>query len=403
MYLIITLLILTLITLAIVKLFLIYKNKVNFFIEGINLGFSFYELKTLWKCAIICNLKEPISLFISEHSLTKCITQIKNQAENENSAKLQNLLSKLYSFRTKQEKAADKKRGLESTQSLTNGQKLRIILPGKGVFSSEIVNNGREMIIRLPTQHGQITKEGPVWVGKTVNIYLWRTGDARYVFDTTVNKEGIFLGKPCLYLKHTVNLLRTQKRNAVRAKCHILSELYIITENNIDYNKIETKKGYKCLIEDISENGALIRIRGKGLPNFQIRLQFQLQNKLIVMFGIIRTVEYDEENKQSRLHFECIHIEDIMRNQVLSYVYNILPQNEKEIFDAFTYIEEDEKNDNNDTDETEMSNENEIEEKKDSSVPNYDNLKNDTDNIQTTDDIISSVGLDNDSDLEPLE
>lgn len=329
------------------KLYLLFKEKINFFLRGIDERFSLSDLTTLWNVSQICNMEEPVSLFYSMPSLAKCISHIKTEAEAGgviNASKFQRLLTKLYEFRNKIEKNEDKKRGLESTQSLSNHQKLRIILPGKGVFSSEIVNNGRELTVKLPTQQGQITVDGKDWVGQTVNVYLWRTGDARYVFDTTVTHEDLFLGKPALFLKHTANLIRTQKRNAIRSKCHIFANLYILKEKVIDYNVIETKPGYKCLLEDISENGALIRIGGKGIPNIQIRLQFQVNNRLVVMFGIVRTVEYNEELNQSRLHFECIHIEPQMKNQILSYVYNIMSDSEKEIYDAMSLTDTDEEN-----------------------------------------------------------
>ena len=340
----IALLIAAVIILAMVKIYMIYRKKIGFFTEGLSQGFSFVDIGTLWKTSRLCDLEEPVSLFYSMPSLTKCISHIKSQAESDgtaNSAKSQNLLSKLYTFRTKIEKDADKKRGLESTRALSNGQKLRIILPGKGVFYSEIVNNAREIAIKVPTQKGQITIDGADWVGKSISVYLWRTGDARYVFDTTVDGVGLFLGKSTLYLHHSTDLIRTQKRNAVRAKCHIFGDLYIIKEKIIDYNVIETRPGYKCLLEDISETGALIRIGGKGVPNVQIRLQFQLQDRLVVMFGVIRNVEFNEKNNESKLHFECVHIEPVMKNHVLSYVYNILPENEKEIYDALSLTDDD--------------------------------------------------------------
>lgn len=346
MYVVIALLISLVIVGGFAKLYLLFKTKIDFFIKGLDEGFKLPELSNLWKVADICQLEEPVSIFISQQSLAKCIAQIKNHSEAGgaiNSARYQHLLTKLYSFRNNIEKAEDKKRGLESTQSLANHQKLRIILPGKGVFSSEILNNGRELTIKIPTQKTQITVEGKDWVGQSINVYLWRTGDARYVFDTVVNHEGIFLGKPALFLKHTANLVRTQKRNAIRSKCHIIAELYILKEKEIDYNLIETKPGYKCLLEDISENGALIRIGGKGAPNITMRLQFQVNNKLVVMFGIVRTVEYNQELNQSRLHFECIHIDQAMKNQILSYVYNIMSDSEKEIYDAMSLTDSDEK------------------------------------------------------------
>ena len=341
---IVALIIAVIILLGLWKLYSIYKKKINFFIEGMDQGFSFSELSMLWKVADSCEMENPVSIFVSMPSLTRAISSIKSQAESSgsaNSARNQNLLSKLYTFRNKIEKEADKKRGLESTKSLSNGQKLRIILPGKGVFTSELVNNGRELTIRVPTQKGTITVEGQEWIGKSISVYLWRKGDARYVFDTKVNNNGVFLGKPALFLAHSTNLVRSQKRNAIRAKCHILCNMYILQGQVIDYNSIETKPGYKCLLEDISEKGALIRIGGKGMPNVQIRLQYQIDGHLIVMFGVVRTVEYNAEINQSRLHFECIHIDKAMKNQVLSYVYNILPEKEKEIYDAIALSDED--------------------------------------------------------------
>lgn len=344
MYVVIAIIISSVIIAGLAKLYFLFSDKIAFFLRGLDSGFKLSELGPLWKVAQICNLEEPSSIYNSMPSLSKCISHIKSQAEASgviNASRYQNLLTKLYSFRNHIEKEEDKKRGLDSTMSLSNHQKLRIILPGKGVFSSEIENNGREITIKLPTQKNQITVEGKSWVGQSVNVYLWRTGDARYVFDTTVLREGLFMGKPALFLKHTDHLTRTQKRNAIRSKCHIYANLYILKDKVIDYNVIETKPGYKCLLEDISEKGALIRIGGKGVPNIQIRLQFQINNKLVVMFGIVRTVEFNAELKQSRLHFECIHIEPAMKNQILSYVYNIMTDSEKEIYDAMNLTDND--------------------------------------------------------------
>ena len=149
-----------------------------------------------------------------------------------------------------------------------------------------------------------------------------------------------------MFLEHTNNLIRSQKRNAIRAKCHILANLYILKEKTIDYNRVETANGLKCLLEDISEKGAMIRIGGKGIPNIQIKLQFQIDNKLVIMFGLVKTVEYNAEIKQSRLHFECKHIDPFMKNIVLSYVYNILPEKEKEIYDALALTDSDENSEN---------------------------------------------------------
>jgi len=315
------------------------RKKIQFFTGGLEQGFQLAELSILWKAAVIAGLEEPAAIYWYVPVLLKCIARVKTQSEGRgalNSDKSQQLLSKLYAFRTKLERLRDEKRGIESTHPLSAHQKLRIILPGKGVFSSIILNNARELIIKRPVQGGAMTIDGKDWVGKTINVYLRRKEDALYTFTTTVKKSGVFLGQPVLFLEHSMHLTRTQKRSAVRAKCKIFADLYILKEENIDYSAVEMNPGYKCLIEDISENGALIKIGGKGLPKLHLRLQFQLDGKLIIMFGIIHTVEFDADANQSKLHFECLHIEPIMKNIILSYVYNILSENEKEVFEAIT-------------------------------------------------------------------
>lgn len=345
MYTLVALIIISLILLGLASLYSVFKSKIQFFINGLDAGFNIPDIILLWNVAQICELDQPTSLFFSLPALTKCMSQITNQAAAEGtdkSPRTQAILSKLFDYRTKIQNESDDKKGLTTTYSLEKGQTLRIILPGKGVFASEIVNNGNQIVISIPKQKNLIPIAGDEWVGKTISVYLWRKGDARYVFDTIVTQTGLFLGKSALYLKHSSNLIRTQKRKAVRIKCEIYGNLFFPKKDSTeaDYQTIETQNGYRCLIEDISESGALIRIGGKGLANVKIKLQFTIHNKLIIMIGIIRTVDYNEAENQSLLHFECIHIDPVMRNEVLSFVYNMLPQNEKEVLEALEQTEE---------------------------------------------------------------
>ncbi|MBQ5999796.1 MAG: PilZ domain-containing protein [Treponema sp.] len=372
------------------KIYSLNKIKIDFFFRGYDEGFHSNEILLLWDLSKECSLEDPVSLFYSMPALTKCISHIKTKAEQNGSSseeKTQKMLSKLYQFRNKIEKEADKKRHLESTRYLSAHQKLRIILPGKGVFSSELMNNGKMLITSVPTQKGLIVIDGKQWVGQSIHVYLWRTGDARYVFDTKVSGEGLFLGKPCIFLEHTANLVRTQKRNSIRSKCHITADLYILKDKNIDYSIVESKPGLKCLLEDISESGALIRIGGKGIPNLQLRLQFQLDYRLVVMFGIVRTVEYNAEVQQSRLHFECIHIEPVMKNIVLSYVYNIISEKDKEIYEALSLTDSDEKED---TEKEKSEGQKPVEEKKENSEQAAEKLNG---FISETDEILKEKGL----------
>ena len=350
-----------------------FKQRINFFITGLDSGFSISEISLLWQAAELCSLEQPTSLYYSLPSLTKCMTQISNMTNNDNSQKSQLIMTKLFDYRTKIQNEADDKKGMTTTHSLEKGQTLRIILPGKGVFTSEIVGNGNFLVINVPRQKNLIPFPGEEWVGRVISVYLWRKGDARYVFDTTVTQNGLFLGKSSLFLKHSSNLVRTQKRKAVRVKCQIYGMLYIIKKDKVDVTAIETQNGFRCLIEDISEAGALIRIGGKGVQNVKIKLQFNIQNKLILMVGVVRTVEYNEAENQSLLHFECTHIDTTMKNEILKFVYNMLPESEKEVLEALEQTETDEATaQNNDTEKSEAAS-NVSENNKDSDTENKGN------------------------------
>lgn len=359
MYTLIGIIIVAIVILLFGSIYSVFKQKIKFYVSGFDSGFSILDLNLLWTVAQICDLENPSSLFWSLPSLTKCMEQITSMKNSQNSTdeekqKNQILLSKLFAYRTKIQNEADSKKGLSTTLSLENNQKLRIILPGKGVFTSKILNNGKQMIISLPKRKDMIEIPAEEWVDKIINIYLWRKADARYVFDTVVSGAGIYIGQPALFIKHSNNLVRTQKRKAVRAKCEIYGQLYIIKKEPVDYSSIETQNGYRCLLEDISESGALIRIGGKGISNVQIKLQFNIQNMLILMFGTIKNAVYNEEKNESELHFECTHIDQAMKNEVLSFVYNMLPEQEKEVIEALKLTEEDVQSDQSNS-ETETS------------------------------------------------
>lgn len=380
MYILIAIFVIIGIIILLTFLYSILKDKINFFITGFDSGFSIGDLFLLYKVAQLCDLEQPTSLFWSMPSLNRCIAQINTQASADGkklSAQHQNLMTKLYNYRTKIQNQSDEKKGLSSTSSLDKGQVLRIIFPGKGVFASKIIENGKQIVIDVPTQKGIITVPAEEWVGKVISIYLWRKGDARYVFDTTVTQSGLYIGKSSLFLNQSNNLVRTQKRKSVRVPCEIYGQLYIIRKQISNFTEIETKSGYKCLILDISESGAMIKIGGKGVENIQIKLQFTIQKMIIVMFGIVRTVEYNEHENLSILHFECTHIEQAMKNEILSFVYNTLPENEKEILEAINQTDSD-----NEDLENVLSNEIDNEKQKEEAQKNDDVTSTENDNLK---------------------
>lgn len=333
---------------VIVRLCVVFQDKIKFLIQGQDEGFKIGECLLLWRLAKSTSLEQPASLFYSVPALNTAITDYISNARHsgeENSPKVQDFLAKLYKYRTKIDIDHENKRGLESSKYLERGQRLRIILKGKGVFTSEILNNGREISALLPLQKNTLKMPAEDWVGEEVSVYLWRKGDAGYVFDTRVTGSGVFQGQTVIYLAQSAKMERAQKRRSVRSACKIPAHLYFLGDQTIDFTSVELSEGYRCILEDISEDGAMVRVGGKGETNVQIKLQFEIDDKLIVMFGIVRAVEYNPKINQSRLHFECLHLEKDMKNAVLNYVYKIIPDDKKEVLEAMAMTEADEQED----------------------------------------------------------
>ena len=327
-----------------IRILVVFQVQIQFFMMGQDQGFKFNEIILLWKLAKEAEIEEPLKLYVSVPTLNMAISKvIMNAKENgtESLESTQNFIAKLYDYRTKIDLEHDSKKGLDSTKYLEKGQRLRIILKGKGVFASEILNVGHELIIQLPLQKNVRTVEPGDWVTHDVSVYLWRKGDAGYVFDTRVTNAGIFQGQSVIYLAHTNQLERAQKRKSVRSVCQIYAQLYFIdTTGEPNYDALEVEPGYKCLLEDISEDGAMIRIGGLGRQNVKIKIQFEIDERIIIMFGIIRAVEFNQQANQSRLHFECLHIEKEMKNKILEFIYRDLSEDTKNELTALAEVEE---------------------------------------------------------------
>ncbi|MCQ2612715.1 MAG: PilZ domain-containing protein [Treponemataceae bacterium] len=329
---------------VVLRLVLGKKGVISFFTTGFDNGFKLSEILLLHQVALTARLAEPTALYWSVPALNQGIAYILKDARIrgvENTPRVQNFLSKLYKYRTKVELDPKNSHSLKTTKGLAVGQKIRIVVKSFGVFTSQVLNNGRELVISLPVQKNQVLFGGHEWIGRTISIYLQRLGDAGYVFDTTVLNSVPFGGKNALFLQHTDQLIRTQKRKSVRCACSVPAALYVVKSETMSRYSLETTPGLKCIIEDISEDGAMIRIGGMGRRNITIKLQFQLNDKWIVMFGIVRAVEFNQNLNQSRLHFECFNLPEVSRNDILTYVYNVLPQEQREVFEAIQGAEND--------------------------------------------------------------
>ncbi len=317
----------------------------RFLAIGFDSGFSLKQILFLWKIGRIAALEDNTRLFWSLPELERCISEILRKARQvgiENDSTTQHLLSRLYAWRTKIEiDQSKKKRGLDATQDLDEGQRIRILLRGIGVFSSKVLtNSSKHLTIDFPLGT-TVSGTSIEWANKAVSIYFWRHNDAGYVFDTVVVNSTIKSGKPVLIVAHSSSLLRSQKRKSIRVKCQIYAQMYLVKPGDELDAAIEPEPGMKCLLEDLSEDGAMIIIGGKAAKGLTIKLQFLIHDVLIVMLGEVRAVAHNPATNQSRIHFESRELNPRMKNAVLTFVYNVLPEEEKQELDAIRLTEED--------------------------------------------------------------
>lgn len=325
------------------------REYVHFFATGLDSGFKPVQILFLGKIGQSAGLENLTSLFWSLPALDRCTAEIVRKSRltgTDTDSKTQVLLSRLYAYRTKLElDQSRKKRGLESTRDIQVGQRIRILVQGIGVFSSKVVKNTpRSLVLEYPS-NPKLSATSINWLHKDVSIYFWRHEDAGYTFDTVVLPDLENKDKAVLHIGHSTMLERSQKRKSVRVKSSIYAQMFLVKPGEELNDFLEAESGMKCLIEDLSEDGAMIIIGGKAINGLHIKLQFVIHDIVIVMPGIIRAVEFNEETNQSRIHLESIELNQRMRNAILTFVYNVLPVDEKEKFDAIRLSEEDSQKD----------------------------------------------------------
>lgn len=323
---------------VLIGIFLVFRNSqmgkfpwIQFYLKGKESGFVFKEIKLLSKVAIESRLKDPTSLFWSikqlDNSIKGIVSKYRAQGE-ENSEAANDFVSKLYNFRKRVEFQLPKyKLGLKTTREIASRQRVKITTPGMGPFFSIVVESLRKYVAFSYPQ-GPKLPTGFSWKGQQVSVYFWRTGDAGYFFSSKVLEDFSDKKYPIIHIAHTNNLIRTQKRRSVRVEINRSAVLFPLKNINEGNEMIEGGKGLRCKIVDVSEDGAAILIGGRAKVGLPIKLQFELNDNMIVLNGVVRGINFDEKRNRSILHLQAFTPSNRMRNRILTYVYNIFGERE---------------------------------------------------------------------------
>jgi c-di-GMP-binding flagellar brake protein YcgR len=305
----------------------------QFYAKGKDSGFAFKEIELLRRLAVKANLEDPVSLFRSQAQLDMCIRSLvrtMHLSGGESDESSQDFLSKLYDYRKKIEMEKPRlKNGISDSRQISEGQVLRVLVAGSGVYRSQIIKNTNQYLTISRPSSNKLPGSF-AWTGLKISVYFWREDDAGYVFDSEVLDEVYSKGLASLKVNHAVSLFRTQKRKSVRVKLHKSAFLYPLS-NEEEVNGFETHPGLKCFLEDLSDTGCAVTIGGKAAANLRVKIQFALNNTPVVMGGTVRSVEFKEDANRSLLHIEADPLPIEIRNRILGEVFGMLPEDEEDL------------------------------------------------------------------------
>jgi len=310
------------------------KNKANwfqFFKKGKEAGFSIRELEQIRKLVSNCNIEDPASIFLSQKHLETCIRSVVNAVRmsgDSEDPEIQDFLSRLFDY-CKQLgiKNAETKSTITTSRQISEGQVLKILVSGTGVFRSEVIKNfGNYLTISRPSN--QKMTSHMQWDGLRISVYFWREDDAGYVFDTEVVDEVFSKGISSLKINHNDSLFRTQKRTSLRVKINKAAFVYLV--NDMDPHRMETVPGLRCMMEDISDTGCAFRVTGIAPVGQRLKVQFSLDHIPVCIPGTVRSVDYFQETNISIVHMEADELPVSTRNHLLCEVFDMLPDEDED-------------------------------------------------------------------------
>jgi c-di-GMP-binding flagellar brake protein YcgR len=305
---------------------------VQFFSKGKEAGFSLKEIDMLRQLTIQCGLEPPHSVFESQTQLDKCIHSLVRSAKmsgGNDSRGSRDFLSKLYDYRQKIEINKHRVQNkIAHSRQISEGQALRILVVGTGVFDSRVIKNtGQYMTISRPVNTKNTATMS--WAGLKIAVYFWREEDAGYVFDSEVLDEVFSLGNPALKITHGESLFRTQKRKSVRAKMNKVAFLYLVPSDEPSH-KLEAAPGLKCFLEDLSDTGCAVTVGGKAGEGLRVKVQFALDNTPVCITGTVRSTNYREDTNRTVLRIEAEPLPMKLKNRILGEVFGILSDDDED-------------------------------------------------------------------------
>jgi c-di-GMP-binding flagellar brake protein YcgR len=308
----------------------------EFYSRGRKEGFRFREIGFLRQMTLQNQLEKPQSIFWSTKQLDKCLKPALNRISSDTtlSDDYKHIMTgKLLDLRTKAEFNLPKyKKRIRETTALQPQQKIVMRDDVFGTFVSRVVEVTRKyMAVTMPkTQSDPVTLN---WKSRRLSVYFWRLDDAGYLFETKVIDQITSEEYPLLYLAHSKNLQRMQKRKDIRVKTGLRARfkpiVYSLVEG--DNRAVISQRIHTGHIIDLSASGCCMLSEKVLKKNDRIKLEFKLtQEKKIVALGVILNDSKTADGRVRKYNIMFAKIGPTSKSNILLYVFNIFGERDSE-------------------------------------------------------------------------
>jgi len=278
---------------------------VDFIAKGKEAGLTAKEIKMLKKTADILKLEKPLILLGSINNIDDAILKLNSKLQDCDYHDLEiiDLLEDLHNYRRNIELEKLDKRGvISSSREMSVSQEVKITVGSMEIPIVGVVSDITQNFITIDLKNETGVRPGVNWNGP-INIYFWRRDDAGYYFESKViETPGILKWN----VSHSSNLIRSQKRSDLRVdyetNCYIY-KLEDITKRNYNFQGFT---GTFAQLKNISEGGAAFLVNGKVQPGLPLKMEFKLDNKNIVLCGLVKDSSYNQSNNISYVRVKVV-------------------------------------------------------------------------------------------------
>lgn len=326
----------------------------EFIARGREAGLNPNEIKMLKKTADILEMERPLTLLGSVANIDRAIVKLNSVLEESDfkDYDIIDLLEDLYRYRKRIEmEKIERRTSISTSRDIDVNQQIKITVGNMEIPILGVVTENNPNGINLSLTRETSIKPGLNWDGP-VNVFFWRKNDAGYFFESIVTEGG---SRTEWKLSHSDNLIRSQKREDLRIDIEQNAYVYRLTDISKKNSRSEGFTGIFAQLKNISEGGAAFLINGKVTAGLALKIEFLLNEKIVVVCGVVKDYSHNSLNNISTVRLRFVEPDFQMLAHIRSYLYT----SSREIFE-----EQDNKNSKNIENKEEINNNNsdEIEE-----------------------------------------